>query len=127
MNDVEDVEAVVFPTADHPSVCTLWLLDAETIIVLPEYPTEAIPAPLIEKLELKVVELVDPVVFPTALHPSVWTDWDAVVAPDIIIDWPLNPTDTPPAPLREKLLLKLVEEVPPVVLPTALYPSVCTL
>ncbi len=68
---VLDVDPVVFPTADQPSVCTdcAAVVAPDKTIVLPEYPTEIPPAPEREKLELKLVELVDAVVLPTALHP----------------------------------------------------------
>jgi hypothetical protein len=75
---VDEVAAVVFPMAN--SFCTTPEaagLGTETIrILFDEYPTLAIPAPetLTERAS-KVVDELDPVVFPTAKPPKVWTLW----------------------------------------------------
>lgn len=89
------------------------------ITVSPENPTDTPPAPEIEPLLPKVVEDVEPVVFPTAEELSV-SAAPAAVAPEIISVWPLNPTETAPAPLIDSILPKVVLLVEPVVLPTTL-------
>lgn len=120
---MEDVDPVVLPRAVQfpvSAVCAA-VVAPETMIVDPEYPTETPPAPLREKfVQVNVVALVDPVVLPTASASTVWAVC-AKVEPEMMTDLPLNPTETPPAPLivRNCETEAVVEEVEPVVLPIA--------
>lgn len=111
------VEPVVFPLANQldgpPPPAPV---APEIIRVFPENPTDTAPAPEIDSTAPKVVDDVEPVVFPTTVSLR--------AGADTIMLWPENPTEAMPAPETLKLELKLVLEVEPVVLPTADHPSV---
>ncbi len=121
---VEEDEPVVLPVANPPIV---WMVCAATvaekIAVLPENPTEIMPAPLmLSAVMTRVVADDDPVVLPSAVIFMDEADAAevAVVAPEIIIVLPENPTLTPPAPLIvSALIARVVADDDPVVFPTA--------
>jgi hypothetical protein len=121
---VVDDDTVVLPIAySLCAVADAGAADTEMIaMLLDEYPTDAIPAPLrVTDLASKVVELDKPVVLPEAKPPIVWIVCGAVVAPEITIVLFENPREIPPAPERASPSGNWLDDelVKPVVLPTA--------
>lgn len=100
---MEDVDPVVLPSAVQlpvSAVCAA-AVAPEMMIVLPENPTDAPPAPLIVRScdTDAVVEDVLPAVLPRAVQLPVSAVCAAVVAAAMISVLPEKPTLAPPDPL----------------------------